>query len=303
MRISFTSETKEELSLLAAEQSPCCQDAQLYGMLLFGKRFSIREVAYLSDQLPLADFVKKLLERIAPIAVTQQKNGRKWEINVPSAADRRQVLDYFGHTSSDISLRIQPNALQDDCCKAAFLRGVFFSCATMTAPQLQYHLAFCGGFRNLTEDLAQMLEQLGFSPKRTQRKGSWILYLKDSGEIEDFLTYLGAQTAPLALMQVKIEKSVRNHVNRKVNFENANLSRTVNAAFLQCQAIQALRAHGRLDSLSPPLRQAARLREENPEASLDELCAMSGDCARSTMHHRFKRLMELANIQKENTHA
>ena len=116
--------------------------------------------------------------------------------------------------------------------------------------------------------------------------------------IEDILMLLGAQSSALEIMQVKIEKDVRNRINRKVNFETANIDRSVDAAMGQIEAIRKLRASGKFDGLPEELRELATLREENPESSLKELGSMlSVSLSRSGVYHRLNRIVSIANSE------
>ena len=126
-----------------------------------------------------------------------------------------------------------------------------------------------------------------------------MLYFKHSEAIEDLLTLLGAPMAALELMNAKVEKEVLNSVNRRLNCDEANLDKTVNAALSQLSAIRRLRESDKLDSLSPKLREAARLREEHPELNLSQLGALAvPPVTKSTLNYRMKKLLELAGAEK-----
>lgn len=134
-----------------------------------------------------------------------------------------------------------------------------------------------------------------FEPKSTQRKGYNVLYTKDSESVEDLLTFMGATNSSLKLMSVKMLKDVRNNVNRKLNFETANISRTVAASLQQVEAIAKIRRTRGIESLPEDLQELAVLREENPEMSLRELGEnLSVPISRSGVNHRLERIMEFA---------
>ncbi len=295
--MSFSTQVKQELMEAAAEQLPCCAEAQLYGMLLFAGEFSPRGIRFATEIDELAELFCALLRRFSPAEATLRRNGRKWTAEISNAADCLQVMEHFGHTPGELALRINRVNFSGECCAAAFLRGAFLACAAVTAPQRQYHLEFLVNFRRLAGDLDALLRESELQPRVTQRKGVWLLYFKGSEQIEDILLLLGAQRASLDLMGVKIEKDVRNHVNRRVNFETANMNRTAGAAAAQLEAARRLREAGAFDALPEPMRQAAALREDNPDASLQELCDLcGGGVTRSGMNHRLKRLVEIAQV-------
>lgn len=128
-----------------------------------------------------------------------------------------------------------------------------------------------------------------------------MLYLKDSNVIEEFLTVIGATNAAILIMQSKIYKDMRNKVNRINNRETANIFKAVDAAIQQRAAIEILEKKGIADSLEPELVSAIKLRKENPEASLTELCRISSEpITRSGLNHRFRRILEIAQEKNKD---
>ena len=143
-------------------------------------------------------------------------------------------------------------------------------------------------------------EVMGFAPKTAPRSGGQVLYLKQSELISDFLTYLGAPVAAMGIMEARLEKELNNKVNRRCNCDDANLSKVVEAAQEQLAAIRVLRENGTLEHLPAKLRQAAKAREENPEATLTELASMMEPAiTKPAMNNRMKRLLELAKEAKQ----
>ncbi len=138
--------------------------------------------------------------------------------------------------------------------------------------------------------------------KMTLRGKAPVLYAKESGLIEDLLTYIGAGNYALEIMRVKIEKDFRNRVNRSVNCDNANLDKTVAASERVRRDIEFIIERVGFEALKPELRETARLRLENPESSLSELCAMfDPPISRSGLNHRLKKLSQIAVSLIENS--
>lgn len=205
------------------------------------------------------------------------------------------MFDYFGHTAGAATTRINRANITDDCCYAAFLRGAFLACGTVTDPRKNYHLEFVVSHKKLCLDLMKLMEELSLTPKYIMRKGNHIIYFKDSESIEDVLTVIGASNAALEIMGIKIEKDVKNSVNRKLNFEMSNLSKTVNASTVQMAAIKKIISKHNVGWLPPNLREIAVLRIENPDVTLKELGEMlSVPLSRSGVNHRLKKLIEIA---------
>ena len=294
--MSFSSEVKQELLRVSGPQESCCAEAQLYGLLLFGFSFTEQEISLRTESREIAEHLRAQLHAVTLAQAQLERVGRKWELNVPRADDRLRTLARFGHDKNEVSRRILRENFTCDHCRTAFLRGAFLVCAAVSSPQRQYHLEFCVVYKKLANELVAVLTEAGLPPKLCQRKGVWLLYYKDSEQIEDILAILGAQLSMLQIVNTKIEKDMRNNVNRVVNFELANLDRASAAAAAQLRAIQTLRDGPGLDSLPENLREAALLREQNPEASLSELCGLTAQpVTRSGMNHRLKKLEALAN--------
>ena len=298
--MSFATDVKQELLHPQEPPGACCAESQLYGTLLFGREFSARGMSLRTENRALAEHVCAQLREVALAAARLEPHGRKWEVNVSRAEDRLRLLERFGHGANELTLRIARENFTCDNCAAAFLRGAFLSCAAVSAPERQYHLEFYVGYRTLARELCELLTENELPPKLCQRGAVWLVYYKDSTQIEDLLMFLGARLTMLDFVNAKIEKDMRNNVNRVVNFELANMSRSSDAAAAQLQAIARLRKNPGLETLPETLREAALLREENPGASLQELCELaSAPVTRSGMGHRLKRLEALA---KNNLH-
>lgn len=292
--MSFASQVKLELA--AAENTPCCMRAQTYGLLLFSRAFSFAEISMQTDMEAVALLYRdSMLRETGVEAQLSQSASGKFKVCVRTAAQRQQVMTAFGHEKGELVLRLNRANLMGDCCMAALLRGAFLACGTLTDPEKDYHLEFVVPYRYISRDLAKLLDELSLAPKQLVRKGSHIVYCKDSERIEETLTLMGAQNAALELMGVKMYKDMRNNVNRKINFETANISRTASAAAEQVYAIEMIRDHAGLESLPEELKELAFLRLENPEMSLRELGeALSEPISRSGVNHRLRRLVSIA---------
>ena len=182
----------------------------------------------------------------------------------------------------------------------AFLRGAFLSGGSVAAPESRYHLEFVTPHYVFSTEMTAFLMDAEFQPKMTRRQSKYVLYFKSSEAIEDFLVGPGAPVSALAVMQAKVVKDVRNQINRHVNCETANISKTVDAAAAQIRAIRLLEADGRLQLQPEPVKAAARARLENPEASLSVLASsLDPPVSRATLNYRLKKLVDLAEEKEE----
>lgn len=301
--MSFSSDVKTELCKAAPE--PCCLKAECYGMLLFGKSFSSNAVLLKTENNAAAHHAAQLTAEVTGAivdlssAIYHRKESKSaFTVSVNEKDQIASILSCFGHTGNEISLRINRANLENDCCTAAFLRGAFLSCGTVTDPQKDYHLEFVVPFMNLAKDLSALIREayeLDIQPGFLNRKGSFVVYIKGSEHVADFLTYMGAGIAAMELMQAKMLKEVRNDVNRKTNFETANIDKTAHAAAAQIIAIEKIVNTVGISKLPEELQELAKLRLRNPEMSLRELGeTLSEPLSRSGVNHRLQRIVEFA---------
>lgn len=191
---------------------------------------------------------------------------------------------------------LSPLLLAQTCCLSAWLRGVFIACGVINDPYKEYHLEFQLREESAGHLLGARLAGSGHPFHHTTRKSMQILYLKESEQIEEVLTYLGAVSCVFDLMNIKIEKELRNHANRITNCETANIQKTVNASLRQVEDIRLLESSGKLATLEETLKQTAQLRLDHPEDSLAELASrFPGGISRSGLNHRLKKLSALAS--------
>lgn len=182
-------------------------------------------------------------------------------------------------------------------CRRCFLRGVFLTCGMITDPSKLYQFEFTMPDNDSTDDIKELLEECGFSPKRTVRRGLNIIYLKDNEAVSDFLSLIGAQKASFELINVKIRKEFRNNANRLTNCDAANITRTVSAAHCQLGAIKYLKLSGRFENLPPELYETAILRAENEDATLSELAQLHNPpITKSGVNHRLKRIVDFRDM-------
>lgn len=296
--MSFSSDVKSEISK-TENLSSCCFHAQVYGLVLFA-HFSKYNFSITTENSDVFSLYLSYLRDYCGVEPTISDSGtKKLTAYLKTDKDKETVFEKFGHTLKETSLRINRANISDECCASAFLRGVFLSCGTVTSPERGYHLEFVVPYKRLCMDLMKFMDEIGLKPKYIVRKGNHIIYFKDSESIEDILAIIGAQDASLYVMGVKIEKDVKNKVNRRLNFEMSNIIKTVDAANLQVEAIEYIESKSGISSLSENLQKIARVRLENPESSLSELEKILDEpISRSGINHRLGRIVKIAEKMK-----
>lgn len=292
--MSFSSDVKKELCSIEHE-TDCCQRAEAYGILFFGRAFGKDEISLMTEYDYVADRYSDAIKYLIgsqPEKIVS-KSG-KITVYVHSTEDRIDVLNELGYSESERSLRLLDSNIENECCFGAFIRGAFLACGIITDPKKEYHLEFDVTFKSKSRDLTDAFKDFPVSPKPSDRNGVNIVYFKDSSQIEDILTVMGAQMSVMELIGEKILKDVRNNVNRKVNCDSANLRKTAQAAANQTKAIEILKSQGKFDDLPSDLKELAQLRIDNPEMTLSELgSSLSKPLSRSGVNHKLKKLTEM----------
>ena len=194
-----------------------------------------------------------------------------------------------------INYRIEDEMVKDDEERRAYIRGAFIGGGSISNPEKTYHLEFVTHSEEYAVDLSKLINSYGLNSKVIQRKNSYIIYIKEGEQIVDLLNIIGAHSCLLELENIRIMKEMRNHVNRLVNCETANLSKTVNAAVRQVESIKLIQSQIGLQRLPKNLREIAELRLNYPDESLKELGEMlDPPVGKSGVNHRLRKIEKIA---------
>ena len=296
--MSFSFETKNELCRLPVHRL-CCARAEAYGILLYCNTFNSTEIRIVTGNPNLAARIPKLFLRAFNLKfdrLPEEEQTGKQVFQITAREKLDHIINLLGYSpEQNLALHINFGLLEEECCRAAFLRGIFFAGGSITDPLKRYHLELVTSHLQASRELEALLRDTGFSPKNIARNGSFVTYFKQSEHIEDFLTLIGAPVAAMQIMSAKLEKDLRNSVNRRLNCDSANLDKAVEAAQGQMEAIRRLQTAGILDQLPDKLQQTAAMRLENPELTLSELAAeFDPPVTKSCLNHRLRKILELA---------
>ena len=298
MAVSFSGTAKAEMCK-AVPKRQCCALAQAFGVLLFCNSFGADGIRIVTECREFASSLPKLFRKAFNVGFDvfpDEDSTGKLVFQISDPHKLGLIMDAFGFSpESTLSLHVNLAVVENDCCKASFLRGAFLAGGSVTDPEKGYHLEITTTHGSVSrETYALIQEVMGFYPKSISRGGSYILYLKQSDRVFDLLTFLGAPVCAMGIIEARLEKELNTKVNRRCNCDEANTSKVVEAAQEQLAAIRDLRKKGALEHLPQKLLQAAIAREENPEASLTELAAMMDPpITKPAMNHRLKKLVSL----------
>ena len=299
MALSFSASAKAEVCRNIPNKA-CCALAECFGILLYCNSFTPDGIRIVTESREFAHILPKLFWKAFNIEFDSfpslESPGKlAFQIYDPEKID--VIMDSFGFDMADtLSLHVNYPIVEDDCCKAAFLRGAYLAGGSVTDPVKGYHMELATTHQAVSRETYVLIhEAIGFYTKSAGRSGSQVLYVKQSEQISDLLAYLGAPVAAMGIMEARLEKELNNKVNRRCNCDDANTSKVVEAAQEQLAAIRTLKGLGRLDKLPPKLKEAAVAREENPEASLSELAElMEPPITKPAMNNRMKKIIQAA---------
>lgn len=309
--MSFSSEVKEELSGVI-NNGRHCQIAETAAILTMCGEVAISEkdnfvVKIQTENLSVARKYFTLLRKafnIEPeVAVKQGKTNRSvkgYMVVVKHHKEAIKLLEGTKLLNSDLeimeNLSITSNlVMQQMCCRRAFIRGSFLAAGSISDPNKFYHYEIACQDPGKAEQLRDIICSFELDAKIVERKKHFVVYVKEGAQIVDLLNIMGAHVSLMNLENVRILKEMRNSVNRKVNCETANINKTVSAAVKQAEDIQYIQQMKGLNTLPESLQEIARLRLEQPEATLKELGMMlAPQVGKSGVNHRLRKLSTIA---------
>lgn len=299
--MSFSSDVKIEL----VKQLPGtrhCRIAELAAILTYSGCLYTKNQAFLELQSESTYVIQKaetLLKALCGIGFETVTDGADEHLQL-SIYDKEIVSDIIEMIKFEDGLdTVSDLLLKNQCCKRAMLRGAFLACGSMSNPEKGYHFEYVCENDSQSEQLKKILRDFDLEAKSVERKKYTVVYIKESDMIVETLNIIGAHVSLMNLENLRILKDMRNNVNRQVNCEAANITKTVNAAAKQVADIEYLKEYYGLEKLSDQLIEMAEVRLENPEASLKELGELlDPPVGKSGVNHRLRKLSELAEKVK-----
>ena len=309
--MSFATETKKTIAKLMPEER-CCMLAEIAGYARIRGILRLAGGGHLSVSLTSEDpAVVRMLKQLtaayfdadSDIEVRQGsllKRENRYRLTFQDERTGEKILRETGMLkvvdgSNVLMDGLAPEVIRKTCCKKACLRGLFLAGGTVNDPEKGYHLEIVCSDKITAADVKKLMNQFSLKAKVVERRGSWVVYIKGSEHVADFLKIVGAYSQVFRLEDVLALKSLRNKTNRIVNCENANLDRSVDAAGRQISNIRFIQEHLGLEQIPERLRNAAELRLAHPELPLSELAKLADPpVSKSGLNHRFAKIAETA---------
>ena len=310
--MSFSGNVKDELAG-HVNMARHCQIAELAAIIPFCARIEQGENS--EDALVINAenevIVKKcftLLRKTFNIEASATKNDEKSGIELEHASIRITDKELVWNIFRTLKLiddngmfygfeePASPILIKNSCCRRAFLRGTFLCIGSMSDPVKGYHLELVTDNERRAFQIQQMIREFELDAKIIRRKKYFVVYLKEGSNIVDFLNICEAHVSLMQFENERIVKEMRNSINRRVNCETANISKTVNAATKQISDIEKIRDTIGFSNLPQNLREMALVRMEYPDASLKELGGyLVPPVGKSGVNHRLRKLTEIAD--------
>lgn len=300
MKMSFSSELKENLSKIANLKNKEFVKYELIGYLISNNTtYYQKKICYSTVNEYNINRFSKLLSNLGILNFQIELKGKNYKITLPKI----DFLEEICYEGQDIVLssifqetltKLQKKTIQEEMTIKALIRGIFLGSGSVNNPENKYHLEMILSTQESANIIKELLEKAEIHLKEMKRKSGFSLYLKEGEEISKLLAFIGANSAVLKFEEIRVLRDMKNNINRKVNCETANLSKTITAAVKQINAIQKLQKEGKFENLPDSLKEIAILRLENPDASLIELGQMLKEpIGKSGVNHRLKQLEEL----------
>ena len=309
--MSYAADIKNELTRTVPEKK-CCQLAEIAGFLRFagsitlsGGRMGIKVT---TDNASAARLFIRLIKEYfgAKTALslgepTPLAKGRVYELTVTPEMNSEQILREVGilgvkEGSNYITDGFDAAIVRRRCCKKSALRGAFLACGSVSDPRKGYHMELVCGSEYMAQDVRRVVNSFGLRSKISRRRNKYIVYLKESEQIGDFLNVIGATAAYFKFQEVRMMKENLNKTNRIANCESANVDKQVSAAQKQLADIRVIEETKGLGALPAHLQETALMRKQHPELSLADLAELfEPPLKKSGLNHRFAKLAEEAN--------
>ena len=312
--MSFTAEVRDELARCAPECTYCDVSTlaalvRVCGTLsITGKGGYQLQVATETGAVArtMIELTHKILKLKTDLTVRRSilHKVRNYLIVLPDQPDLEKALVLLGilDRSGGLVAGVPRHVANRACCRRAFVRGSLIAGGFVADPKGDFHLEIAVQGEQFARDLAVLIEGMGVHARVNPRRGAYAVYIKSAEDIKMLLSKLGANRAVAEIEEARAVKSVKNDVNRRVNAELANQTRSAGAAQRQIELIEALEKLGLRRDLPEALETFCALREAHPDLSLRDLGQLCDPpLSKSALYHRVLRLEKMAEEARDET--
>ena len=306
--VSFSREVKEEV--VFNDFDICCSKAMLSAIIKINGTLSLNQqgltLTIRTENAKIASKIHKMLKEIyepsIEFLVSRKMKLKKNNVYILRVTKAREILDDLS-LMSGLGFGDRPNAsiLKKDCCKRAYLAGAFLSSGSVNNPDTSnYHLELSVNEVEYANFILELMNGFELHAKIIKRRSKYIVYLKSSEKIGDFLRAIGASQSVMHFESTRIDRNMSNTVNRWNNCDIANEMKTMASANKQVEDIHVVAMFLGLEMLDEKTRNIAEVRLKYPELSLLELTSVYYEetgqtISKSGLHHRLKKISEEAS--------
>lgn len=310
--MTFSSKIKKEISTIECTKAEYL--SELSGIVRTCAEIKIYNIKMQTENKFVANRIfglfKKLYDINLSISLRKNYNFKKNEIYVLELKkDTLKVLRDLGMVNDKNEFLIIPSEslLSDEELKRAFLRGVFMACGSLNDPKTsRYHLEFLVNDTKYANFLNNLLNECNLNSKILHRKKGYMIYIKESEKISDFLRIIRAYNGVMYYEEIRVYREKVNLTNRLNNCEQANVERTLATSNELIKEINYIKEKDMFNLLDEKVRVCAEYRLKYPESSLLELSKIisietNSVISKSCLNHRFRKIKEFIKKTEEET--
>lgn len=300
--MSFSSKVKEELSKLENLNNKENVKQELIGYLLSSNitinknkikfstenEYNINRLAKLLNNCKILDYKIEVQDKTYIITFKQKEIEEKLQAVI-------KIQNNNIYLKEEELKNIKVITKQGEAPLKALMRGLFLGAGAINNPEKTNQLSIGTSQEIIANLILEELEKNDIKYKIIKKSENYHIYTKDGEEISKMLAFIWANKAVLEFENNRIEREMRNKINRIVNCEEANLNKTMNASIEQIEAINKLKKTRRFGKLDENLKEIAEIRLKNPNANLTQIGQMlSTPLGKSGVNYRLKKIVDLA---------
>ena len=302
--MSFTGELKTELSKLKLDRLESISELSA---ILRNSMVIDNGIKLATENSSVARCVFNLLKSIYGIRLSVSvRHGYNYNKNYIYILNfRDKYLDVVQDLCLDKNI---PDSyiVDDDILIRSYLRGLFMASGSVNDPKKsRYHLEISVDNEEYAEFIKGLMNKYDLNAKTLSRDNRYIIYIKEAEKIGDFLRLMNSINTLFYYEDIRIYRDHKNMTNRLNNCEQANVDKVINAAIKQVNDIEFINKQASLDLLDERTKEIAEYRLKYKDLSLLELSKVISmetglSISKSGLHHRLKKIEELANRIRES---